>query len=102
MSRLVFLVLFVTLQVCLTLSNPLATTAPDNAGLLERAKQLYRGTKAKVLDVGKTAAGYAGMYYEDHLKPLTDSYMDWAKDSTSALWQRLKNRLPAFGSDISE
>lgn len=28
--------------VCLTLSNPLPSAAPDNAGLLGRAQQLYR------------------------------------------------------------
>uniref|UniRef100_A0A672KYI9 Apolipoprotein C-IV n=1 Tax=Sinocyclocheilus grahami TaxID=75366 RepID=A0A672KYI9_SINGR len=84
MSRLIFFVLVLTLQVCLTSSNPLPTSAPDNAGLLGRAKQVYRDTKAKVLNLGGIVAGFAGMYYEDHLKPVTDSYMEWAKDHASS------------------
>ncbi|KAK2903089.1 hypothetical protein Q8A67_007802 [Cirrhinus molitorella] len=98
MSRLIFFVLVVTLQVCLTSSNSLPTSAPDNAGLLERAKQAYRDTKAKVLNVGSTVAGFAGMYYEEHLKPVTDPYVEWAKDRASSLWERVKNRVPTFRS----
>uniref|UniRef100_A0A673GQP1 Apolipoprotein C-IV n=1 Tax=Sinocyclocheilus rhinocerous TaxID=307959 RepID=A0A673GQP1_9TELE len=98
MSRLIFLALVVTLQVCLASSNWLPTPAPDNAGLLERATQVYRDTKTKVLNVGSTVAGFAGMYYEEHLKPVTDPYMEWAKDSASSLWERVKSRMPTFRS----
>ncbi|XP_058602056.1 apolipoprotein C-IV [Onychostoma macrolepis] len=98
MSRLIFFVLVVTLQVCLASSNPLPTPAPDNAGLIERAKQAYRDTKTKVLNVGNTVAGFAGMYYEEHLKPVTDPYMEWAKDRASSVWERVKSRVPSFRS----
>ncbi|XP_073703131.1 apolipoprotein C-IV [Garra rufa] len=102
MSRLIFFVLVVTLQVCLTSSNPLPTSAPDDAGYLERAKQAYRDTKAKVLNVGSTVAGFAGMYYEEHLKPVTDPYVEWAKDRASSLWERVKNRVHTFRSTQDE
>ncbi|KAK9961230.1 hypothetical protein ABG768_009027 [Culter alburnus] len=98
MSRLVLFVLVVMLQVCLTSSNPLPSTAPDNAGLFERAQQVYRDTKTKVLNVGSTVAGFAGMYYEEHLKPVADSYMEWAKDGASSLWERVKSKVPTFRS----
>uniref|UniRef100_A0A671Q523 Apolipoprotein C-IV n=2 Tax=Sinocyclocheilus TaxID=75365 RepID=A0A671Q523_9TELE len=98
MSRLIFFALVVTLQVYLASSNSLPTPAPDNAGLLERAKQVYRDTKTKVLNVGSTVAGFAGMYYEEHLKPVTDPYMEWAKDSASSLWERVKSRMPTIRS----
>lgn len=58
----------------------------------------YRDTKTKVLNVGSTVAGFAGMYYEEHLKPVTDPYMEWAKDRASSLWERAKNRMPTFRS----
>ncbi|XDV40210.1 hypothetical protein PO909_009337, partial [Leuciscus waleckii] len=70
----------------------------NNAGLLERAQHLYRDTKTKVLNVGSTAAGFVGMYFEDHLKPVADSYMEWAKDGASSLWERLKRKVPTFRS----
>ncbi|XP_043117981.1 apolipoprotein C-IV [Puntigrus tetrazona] len=96
MSRLIFFVLVVTLQVRLTSSEPLPTSAPNNAGLLERAKQAYRDTKTKVLNVGSTVAGFAGMYYEEHLKPVADPYVEWAKDHANSLWDRVKSRMPSF------
>uniref|UniRef100_A0A8C1YER2 Apolipoprotein C-IV n=1 Tax=Cyprinus carpio TaxID=7962 RepID=A0A8C1YER2_CYPCA len=68
MSRLIFVAL-----VCLTSSNLLPTSAPGNAGLLERAKQ-------------------------EHIKPVTDSYMERAKDRASAQWERVKSRVPTFRS----
>uniref|UniRef100_A0A8C2JHT5 Apolipoprotein C-IV n=1 Tax=Cyprinus carpio TaxID=7962 RepID=A0A8C2JHT5_CYPCA len=82
MSRLIFVAL-----VCLTSSNLLPTSAPGNAGLLERAKQVYR-----------YMAGFAGMYYKEHIKPVTDSYMERAKDRASAQWERVKSRVPTFRS----
>ncbi|XP_039535818.1 apolipoprotein C-IV [Pimephales promelas] len=98
MSRLVLFVLVVMLQVCWTLSNPLPSAAPDNAGLLGRAQQVYRDTKTKVLNVGSTAAGFVGMYYEDHLKPVADSYVEWAKDGANSFWERLKRKVSTFRS----
>ncbi|KTG44756.1 hypothetical protein cypCar_00012467 [Cyprinus carpio] len=98
MSRLIFFALVVTLQACLASSNLLPTPAPDNAGLLERAKQVYRDTKTKVLNVGSTVADFAGMYYEEHLKPVTDPYMEWAKDRANSLWERVKSRMPTLRS----
>ncbi|XP_059423028.1 apolipoprotein C-IV [Carassius carassius] len=98
MSRLIAFALVVTLQVCLASCNSLPTPAPDNAGLLERAKQAYRDTKTKVLNVGSTVAGFAGMYYEEHLKTKIDPYMERAKDHASSLWERVKSRMPTFRS----
>ncbi|XP_067305774.1 apolipoprotein C-IV [Pseudorasbora parva] len=98
MSRLVLFVLAVTLQVCFTSCNPLPSPAPDDNGLLGRVQQVYRDTKTKVLNVGSTVTGFAGMYYEEHLKPVADSYMEWAKDSASSFWERMKSKMPTFRS----
>lgn len=55
MSRLMLFVLVVMLQACMTTSVP--TESPEEtAGILERAKQKYRETKAKVLNVGSTVS----------------------------------------------
>lgn len=62
----------------------------------------YRDTKTKVLNVGSTVAGFAGMYYEEHLKPVADSYMEWAKDGASSLWEKLKSKVPTFRSTQDE
>uniref|UniRef100_A0A8C1CP56 Apolipoprotein C-IV n=1 Tax=Cyprinus carpio carpio TaxID=630221 RepID=A0A8C1CP56_CYPCA len=75
MSRLIFVALVVTWMCWLFICN---------AGLLERAKQVYRDTKAKVLN--------------EHIKPVTDSYMERAKDRASAQWERVKSRVPTFRS----
>ncbi|KAA0703237.1 hypothetical protein E1301_Tti006966 [Triplophysa tibetana] len=99
MSRLMLFVLVMTLQACMIASDPLPSQSPEeNAGILERAKQAYRETKAKVLNVGSTVADFAGMYYEEHFKQTADSYVEWAKGSASSLWERIKNRVPTSKS----
>ncbi|XP_055067723.2 apolipoprotein C-IV [Misgurnus anguillicaudatus] len=99
MSRLMLFVLVVMMQACMTASEPVESPEEtETPGILERAKQKYRETKAKVLTVGSTVADLAGMYYEEHIKEVADSYMEWAKGSASSLWHRLKNRVPTFRS----
>uniref|UniRef100_A0A671LZR9 Apolipoprotein C-IV n=1 Tax=Sinocyclocheilus anshuiensis TaxID=1608454 RepID=A0A671LZR9_9TELE len=72
---------------CLTSSNPLPTSAPDNTGV----RLCSMDTKVKVLNLGGIVAGL-------HLKPVTDSYMEWAKDHASSLWERVKSRVTTFRS----
>ncbi|XP_051577675.1 apolipoprotein C-IV [Myxocyprinus asiaticus] len=100
MSRLMLFVLGMMLQACIIMSNALTTPSPEEeiVGVLERAKQAYRETKAKVLNVGSSVADLAGMYYEEHLKPVADSYKDWAREKASSLWDRLKDRVSTLRS----
>lgn len=52
-----------------------------------------RELKVHVVSAGSSVADYAGMYYEEHVKPVTDPYVQWAKETASSVWDRVKNRM---------
>ncbi|XP_072535129.1 apolipoprotein C-IV [Salminus brasiliensis] len=93
MSKLVLFVLVMVLQACTIAADS------DGPGVLERAKEAYRELKTKVVNAGSTVADYAGMYYEDHVKAVTDPYVQWAKEKASSIWDRVKNRVSGHISE---
>ncbi|XP_049336101.1 apolipoprotein C-IV [Astyanax mexicanus] len=93
MSKLALFTLVMVLQACTIMAES------DDPGVLEKAREAYRELKTKVVSAGSTVADLAGMYYEDHVKPVTDPYVQWAKDRASAAWERVKNRVPGYISE---
>ncbi|CAB1334018.1 unnamed protein product, partial [Coregonus sp. 'balchen'] len=73
------------------------TPAPgdsDSEGVLQRATEAYRAAKVKAQRIGEVVRAFAGAYYEDHIKPVADPYMDWASASTSSFWDRWPDTSP--------
>uniref|UniRef100_A0A4W4ELJ9 Apolipoprotein C-IV n=1 Tax=Electrophorus electricus TaxID=8005 RepID=A0A4W4ELJ9_ELEEL len=54
--------------------------------------------KERIVSTGSVVADLASMYYEDHVKTITDPYIQWAKDKTSSLWNRVKDRVSSYTS----
>ncbi|KAM4601541.1 apolipoprotein C-IV [Polymixia lowei] len=66
----------------------------DSPGIFERVATGAREVKAKVQRVGGTVLGFAGAYYEDHVKTTVDPYVKWASNVTSTLWESFQNNRP--------
>ncbi|XP_033182297.1 apolipoprotein C-IV [Anabas testudineus] len=54
---------------------------PDAPGLLERLAEHARKVKDTVHGLGETALDFAGAYYEEHIQPVTASYVEWASNA---------------------
>lgn len=50
----------------------------------------HRDVKDKVHDFGEIALGFAGAYYEEHIQPVTTSYVEWASDVKSSMLTKIK------------
>lgn len=50
----------------------------------------HRDVKDKVHDYGEIALGFAGAYYEEHIQPVTASYVEWASDVRSSVLKKIK------------
>lgn len=57
-----------------------------------------REMKVVVVDAGSTAFEFIHMYYEDHVKPVTDKYTEWAEEKATAFWAAIKDRVSSNGS----
>ncbi|XP_034158956.2 apolipoprotein C-IV [Pangasianodon hypophthalmus] len=98
MSKFVLLAVVMVLQVCLTMAD-ISANATESQGVLERAKEAYKELKTKVVDVGSTAVEFVHMYYEDQVKPVTDPYIEWAKEKARSFWDKIKDKVSRDGSD---
>lgn len=68
----------------------------DSEGVLQRATEAYRAAKVKAQRIREVVQAFAGAYYEDHIKPVADPYMDWASASTSSFWDRVKEKMDQY------
>lgn len=55
-----------------------------------------RAAKAKVQDMGGTALGFFGAYYEDHIQPVTGSYADWVSDVRGSMWEKIQTAVDNY------
>ncbi|KAM9513335.1 apolipoprotein C-IV [Salvelinus alpinus] len=93
--RLVALVLL--LQACVSIVAQMpAPGDSDSEGVLQRATEAYRAAKVKAQRIREVVQAFAGAYYEDHIKPVADPYMDWASASTSSFWDRVKEKMDQY------
>ncbi len=53
----------------------------------------HRKAKDKVQDYKETALGFLGAYYEDHIQPVSDSYLEWALGFKSAVLEKLQTTI---------
>ncbi|XP_069393230.1 apolipoprotein C-IV [Paralichthys olivaceus] len=89
--------LVLLMQVCVPLSaQTLAPDQPDSPGILRSLVQKAREAKAKVQDFGKTAVGFFGAYYEDHIQPVTNSYAEWASNVRSSMWDKIQTSIDSY------
>lgn len=51
-----------------------------------------RSAMTRAMDVGQTLLDFSRMYYEDHVKPTTDKYIELASDTTNSMWERISNK----------
>ncbi|XP_036449148.1 apolipoprotein C-IV [Colossoma macropomum] len=94
MSKLALFVLVIVLQACAIMAD-----SDDDPGVLERAKEAYRELKSRVVNAGSVVADFAEMYYDEHVKPVADPYIQWAKEKAGSLWERVKKRVSSSASD---
>lgn len=77
----------------------ISANATISERLLQRAEGAYTKLKTRVVNAGSIAVEYALMYYEDQVKPVTDPYIEWAKETTSSFWDKIKEKVSSTGSD---
>ncbi|KAM7383193.1 hypothetical protein PAMP_002865 [Pampus punctatissimus] len=79
----------ILLIACGPLSAQTPTPEPDSQGLLQRLVEKAREAKAKVQNMGEVVLEGAGVYYEDYVQPVTDSYVQWASDVKTSVWEKI-------------
>uniref|UniRef100_A0A3P9HAA8 Apolipoprotein C-IV n=1 Tax=Oryzias latipes TaxID=8090 RepID=A0A3P9HAA8_ORYLA len=72
------------------------TEQPDSPGILRRLAERARQAKAKFQGLGETALGFASAYYEDHIQPVTDSYVEWASNVRSSLQEGIQTAVENY------
>ncbi|KAJ8289803.1 hypothetical protein GJAV_G00005510 [Gymnothorax javanicus] len=85
------------LQACIVISSPL-----DKRDSEDSEESLLWSTMEKAQDTGKLVKSFAEMYYEDHIKPVTDSYIKWANERVSSaashMWDRISQSWSKYWS----
>ncbi|KAM4736543.1 uncharacterized protein FYW61_006659 [Anableps anableps] len=60
--------------------------------------------RAKIQSIGETVLGFAGAYYEDHIEPVAGSYVEWASNIRSSLWEKVQtaadNYMPSYECEL--
>ncbi|KAL6109789.1 uncharacterized protein ACO6RY_12844 [Pungitius sinensis] len=69
---------------------PEAEPPADPPGLLQRLAQKTREVNAKVQDLGGPVMDFIGAYYEDHIQPVTESYVEWASNLRSSMLDKIQ------------
>ncbi|XP_035278881.1 apolipoprotein C-IV [Anguilla anguilla] len=96
MGKLVLFALVLGLQACMAMSAPL-----DEDDSSEESGFLW-STVSKAQAAGEMLKGYAEMYYEDHIKPSADPYIQWANEQVSSaasgIWDNLSQRWSQYWS----
>ncbi|XP_042346805.1 apolipoprotein C-IV [Plectropomus leopardus] len=89
--------LILLLQACgpLLAQTP-APIQPDSPGILQKLADKAREAKVKVQGWGESVAGFTGAYYEDHIQPLTDSYVQWASRFKSSVLETIQTTIDNY------
>ncbi|XP_067093792.1 apolipoprotein C-IV [Osmerus mordax] len=93
MQKMMLVVALVLLmQVCepILAQTPTGLGSESEPGILQRVSDRYRNGVARVQGIGGTVLGYAGAYYEDHIKPVTDPYINWVSSFSRSLYDRVQ------------
>ncbi|CAI5663599.1 apolipoprotein C-IV isoform X1 [Oreochromis aureus] len=89
--------LFLLMQACGPLLAQIEPAKePDSPGLLQKLAARVRAAKNKVLAIGELAQGFAAAYYEDHIQPVTDSYVEWASGVKSSVWEKIQTTIDHY------
>ncbi|XP_041843545.1 apolipoprotein C-IV [Melanotaenia boesemani] len=86
MKLLVFFLIFLMQALAQTPSPE----ESDSPGILQRIQERARKARTKIQDIVSLAVGFGGAYYEDHIQPVTDSYVEWATNLGSSLWEKVQ------------
>ncbi|XP_020565950.1 uncharacterized protein LOC101162473 isoform X1 [Oryzias latipes] len=92
----VLALVIILMQACMPALAQTPTEQPDSPGILRRLAERARQAKAKFQGLGETALGFAGAYYEDHIQPVTDSYVEWASNVRSSLQERIQTAVENY------
>ena len=57
---------------------------------------LLRGWANRAKETGSILWDFAGFYYEENLKPVTDPYWDWASSTTNSMWGRVQKTIDNY------
>ncbi|KAG7266362.1 hypothetical protein CRUP_001143 [Coryphaenoides rupestris] len=73
--------------------SPPAAEPPGFLGTLaERARDAATNVQA----AGGLVREFAGFYYDENIKPVTDSYWDWASATTDTMWERVQKTIDHY------
>ncbi|CAL8289962.1 unnamed protein product [Merluccius merluccius] len=82
------------------------TSPPEDnsTGILGSLAQKAREAKDKVQATGAAVLDFAGMYYDDHIRPMTDFSWDWPLVKSKNMWRNIQQtfdeyRKPSNSSD---
>uniref|UniRef100_A0A4W5M9C0 Apolipoprotein C-IV n=1 Tax=Hucho hucho TaxID=62062 RepID=A0A4W5M9C0_9TELE len=96
-GKLMLVALLLLIQACVSIVAQMPDPGDsDSAGVLQRATEAYRAAKVKAQRIREVVQAFAGAYYEDHIKPVADPYMDWASASTSSFWDGVKEKINQY------
>ncbi|KAM8869243.1 apolipoprotein C-IV [Spinachia spinachia] len=91
------LALVLLMQACGPLSAQSPGSGPSEAeppaappGFLQRLAQKTREVNAKVQDLGGPVMDFIEAYYEDHIQPVTESYVQWASNLRSSMLDKIQ------------
>lgn len=51
---------------------------------------VHREAGTNLQDMRKTVVGFLGTYYEDHIQPVKDSYVEWASGVRRAMRNKIR------------
>ncbi|KAK0150806.1 Apolipoprotein C-I [Merluccius polli] len=76
----------------------------DSMGILGSLAQKAREAKDKVQATGTAVLGFAEMYYDEHIRPMTDFSWDWPLVKSKNMWWNIQKtfdeyRKPSNSSD---
>ncbi|KAL0985039.1 hypothetical protein UPYG_G00152150 [Umbra pygmaea] len=74
-GKLLLVACLLIIQACVPIvAQTLSPDESESSGYLQQAREAYRAAKDKAHVIGETVLGFAGAYYEDHVKPVADHY----------------------------
>uniref|UniRef100_A0A8C5G995 Uncharacterized protein n=1 Tax=Gouania willdenowi TaxID=441366 RepID=A0A8C5G995_GOUWI len=77
-------------------TQPMSHTLPYIACTFKLFCASYRETKEKIQGYGELAQGYADAFYEDHIQPVTDTYVEWVSSLKDSMWEKIQSNMENY------
>lgn len=57
---------------------------------------VHRDARTNLQDMRETVFGFLDTYYEDHIQPVKDSYVEWASGIRGAMWDKIQTTIDNY------